>query len=333
LNTRLEHTLVKLARRYAPALVPATWRKPGDYPRPLSELAAALANYNLLVMTGDVPALVTDYGTQVSRWVEGYARLYDLLARTLFPSFAQVSAHYADEDVPPIVIMIGTATPVIVMLARYIAPYIVARQNSDSVSEFELHGVMDLVLEELEAGDLPREEYRQLRDDGAALLRQMLGATVIQRRVAKPHHSMASAFSLDEPPQESAAAPHDTQTPAPHPPFEEVAALPTDQSPFPPSVPPMPLGDLPLSPSVPMTESTPPTASLPVTDVPPKPPMSLPEESSIPALTETTPNEPVNPPVNPDAPNPFGATIPVFYDARSRGRRPPPVPDLPEDIP
>lgn len=43
-----------------------------------------------------------------------------------------------------------------------------------------MRGLMDTVLDELEAGDLPRDQYRQLRDEGVTLLKQLLATQVYQ---------------------------------------------------------------------------------------------------------------------------------------------------------
>ena len=63
-SARLEHALITVARRYAPALIPAGWQKPGDYPGALPELARALASYNVLLMSAEAPQ------AQVKGWTE-----------------------------------------------------------------------------------------------------------------------------------------------------------------------------------------------------------------------------------------------------------------------
>src|SRR5690606_6338605 len=99
-------------------------------------------------------------------WVNGYWQFYYLLARTLFPSHIYFSAHYTDEKWPLVIYMQGAANPVIQRMAGYIVPYIVQRQTEKIVSQAELIGVMELVLDELEATGLPDESYKQLRDEG-----------------------------------------------------------------------------------------------------------------------------------------------------------------------
>lgn len=180
-DTRLEITLLTIARRYAPPLVPPGWQRPGDYPAPLPELARALASYNVLVLLGDLPNELTHQaGDHFKQWAEAYKRFYSLLCDQLFPSFTQINAFYADQDWPPIVALQGAATPVIVAMAGYVAPFIAARQTGGRVSDVELVGLMDVILDDLEAGDLPRAAYRQLRDDGAAQIKTLLASPVRQ---------------------------------------------------------------------------------------------------------------------------------------------------------
>ncbi len=188
LETRLDAALNRLARQYAPQAIPAN-----GPPRALGDLAATLAGHNLLVMIGIPPS--EDVAAAVNRWVESYVNLYDLFTRRLFPSFTKVKAFYADDEQPPIVVVQGAATPVLVVLARYVAPYVAARQ-ADAPSDLELFGLTDLLLEALEAGDLPRDEYRNLRDDGTAQLRRILASSVRQRPLAPTHPQLTATFAL-----------------------------------------------------------------------------------------------------------------------------------------
>jgi hypothetical protein len=258
-DSRIETALITLARRFAPALVPAGWAKPGDYPERLSMLATRLAAYNHLVLIGDVQASSADSAAQVQRWVEGYVRLYEALSGTLFPSFTQISAQYADNHTPPLVIVTGTATPVMVALAGYIAPYVAARAQAGDASDVELRGLADMMLEDLEAGDLPRDAYRQLRNSCVMLVRQLLDAPVRQRQLLDAHPALAGMIGA--------------------------------------------------------------TQNMDVTqagmDTPLPPPVNLPEED-LPARPAHVPQD-----------DPFGASIPIFFDPGARGKRPPPVPDLP----
>jgi len=69
---------------------------------------------------------------------------------------------------------------VIETLARFIVPYIAARQHDTVVSEAELNGVMTFVLDELEASDLPPHEYHNLSKSGMAILQTLLGMPIRQ---------------------------------------------------------------------------------------------------------------------------------------------------------
>ncbi len=166
-SARLERNLIAVARRYAPTLIPAGWQQPGDYRGALSDLARGLATYNVLVLAGAAPQ------ASVKRWTDGYQAFYSAMTSALFPSYGRVSAFYLDQEQPLLVALYGEATPVIVALAGFVAPYVVVRQGTRPL-EVELVGMMDMILEELEATDLPREDYRRLRDAGASLLRELL---------------------------------------------------------------------------------------------------------------------------------------------------------------
>ena len=278
-NARLERVLMRLARRYAPPLVTPGWEAPGDYPGRLPDLATALAGYDLFV-TACTPPAGTDASAAVTPWVEAYVRLYDVLARGVFPSYRQVDAYYGDYEEPPIIVIKGDATPVMMMLAGFIGPYIAARQGTRSVTDFELVGLMELVLDELEAGDLPREALRQLRDEAAQQVRQLLNSPVRQLRLTAPKPALARSFDIAD--------------------TGEIAVAPPVQ-PAPTTTPEVPALGLPAS-------ATP-------------PPDMLPEQDTLGA-----------PPTAPEESRPFGASIPIFFESKPRGRRPPPVPDLPEDL-
>lgn len=77
-SARLERNLIAAARRYAPALIPAGWQKPGDYTGSLPNLARALATYNVLVMGGEAPQ------SAVKGWTDGYQSLYRVLSESCF---------------------------------------------------------------------------------------------------------------------------------------------------------------------------------------------------------------------------------------------------------
>ncbi len=235
--TRLERSLIAVARRYAPALIPSGWQKPGDYPGALPDLARALAAYNVLIMAADASQGV------VKSWTDGYLDFYQLLSSALFPSFTRASAFYVDQEEPLIVAIYGEATPVIVALAGFVAPYVVARQGTRPM-EVEILGMVDMILEEIEATDLTREEYRRLRDSGASVLRQLLESQVRQLPVTPPtrpifnemvaqrpalktekHPLVAPPQPLDlpEPPPPPATLPEEPQAPPPPPELPETA--------------------------------------------------------------------------------------------------------------
>ncbi|KXK18895.1 MAG: hypothetical protein UZ15_CFX003002148 [Chloroflexi bacterium OLB15] len=205
-DPRLERALISTARRYAPELIPPNWAKAGDYPRPLPEFAAALAQHNVLVAIGDLPATANALsGVYFNDWASMYTGLYSQLCAALFPSYLEVSAYYADDEFPPILLVYGQATPVVEVLARYIAPFVAARQfaarDGIPTTDAELLGVMELALEYLEADDLSRVEFRRLQSGCVQIIRQIIDCAVTQRMITPPAAELGIAM------QETASAP------------------------------------------------------------------------------------------------------------------------------
>ncbi len=176
--SRLERILYKLAYQNAPHLVPPGWSRSGDPIERVQLLARKLATYNVTVLIGELePQLLSLKELYIQDWLRSYGQMYTLLKDALFPSFGGISAQYADNRLPAVVVFRGEAAPVITMFSGYITPYLAVRQTS-KVPELELRGFMDFILTELEAGNLSRPAYLHLQQNGVGILRQMLGATV-----------------------------------------------------------------------------------------------------------------------------------------------------------
>jgi hypothetical protein len=184
MTERLERALIAVARRYAPDLVPGGWQRAGDYRAPLAELNLALASNGALVLMGDLAPGATQSSAPLyyKEWVDQYTRLYGLLSAALFPSYTEVSSFFVDREQPPVVVIFGAAIPVIEALASLIAPYVVMRQGAAaaSASAAEIGNVVQIVLNELEAGDLPGDVYTRLRNDGSLTLRALLTTQIRQ---------------------------------------------------------------------------------------------------------------------------------------------------------
>lgn len=183
---RLELLLMKVARRYAPSVVPYGWQGAGDYTRltngkNLAQLTRALAGYNALIAVGDLPQQLHDHALiHLKDWVDQYTRFYSVLADRLFPTFRNLSAYYADEAIPRTIAVIGSATPVIVVMCEVIVPYITARQAHYGADEAELNSVMNLVLDRLGVERVPVEDIQRLRAEGVQILKQLLAGSVQQ---------------------------------------------------------------------------------------------------------------------------------------------------------
>lgn len=299
MDRRLEQLLLALAQQYAPQLV-KSWNRDGDFAKRLPVWVRQLANYNILVIMGDFPyslqTLGQDMNAYIQAWVNGYGEFYHLLARALFPSYAHLTAHYTDDKWPLVIYMQGAATPVIQKMAGFVAPYIVQRQMDSIVYEAELVGLMDLILDELEAGSLPRDTYKALRAEGIALLKQMLAANIRQLPMAEFDRAIFS----------------DSQRIIPI--VEEPPVLPEhDSRPIPSTTSPS-LAELERglyeTPHRADTETLTPTQHI-------APPPTMPE------------NAPVHSAAKPEAKS-FGASIPIFFSRnKDDKKRRPPVPPVP----
>ena len=195
MDQRDENVLVALTEQYAQPLL-SMWDRRGSFDERLPRLARGLASYNILVLMADQPYslqnIQQNIGMVIQDWANNYVELYRRLCRDLFPSFSQVSLHATDDRWPIIVYLRGTATPVIQRMAGFVAPYIVQKQFSPTLSEVELMGLMDLILDELEAGNLAREVYKQLRNDSVEILKKMLATPVHQLSVTEFDRSIFS---------------------------------------------------------------------------------------------------------------------------------------------
>ncbi len=198
MKERLERTLIDLARRHAPQLAPVQWSRAGDYGRPLPELARLLAAHGALPLLGDVPVPYTNEASvHLKLWVDTYTRIYTVLTGALFPSFSQCSAHYADNEWPPLVVVVGSASPVLSAIGDYVAPFVAVRQGGQPVSEAELRGLVDLVLDALEAADLPREQHTRLRSELVGHVKDLLALHVRQMPLTPPAPDL---FGMSAPP-------------------------------------------------------------------------------------------------------------------------------------
>ncbi len=173
----IELILINIARKFAPNLVPQDWKRSGDLKKPLYTFARELANYHILVILGardnDAPQ---NNPVDVRETGEIYMRFYHLLAKQLFSSLPpRIDASYYSYSRATLMIMFDAeARGVIEVMAGYVAPYVVERQGSRALAPTELQGLMDKILQKLDAGDSTQAEYRLMREEGAEILKQMV---------------------------------------------------------------------------------------------------------------------------------------------------------------
>lgn len=201
-HARIDRIMQKLAGQHAPQLLR---RLPANEDERLRYLADGLAEEGVLVLTGQFSTsenLLGSHDTSVRSWIIIYGNLYDLLARRLFPSYATVRAVYADDQQPPVVVMEGAAAYVLQVLGAYVVPYVASRQNVAMVTNAELGGVMMFVLNELEAGDLPRTEYDKLMRTGQRLLFELLQLPMRHQSLTSPAKTLFRQVNVPPPPPE-----------------------------------------------------------------------------------------------------------------------------------
>lgn len=226
MKARMERILKKLAQRHAPYLLNNV---PADMDERLRLLADGLAKNGVLVIVAEVPS--DNFEQRVSEWVGAYGDMYFLLVQALFPSLAHLDPVYADDNRPPIVVVEGQPAALMAVLGGYVAPYLALRQRDKLVSEAELRGVMQFILDELEASDLPQGIYTQLWREGVKVLHRLLRMQVTHYAVtsfARPlfQQIQQEQLQVQHSPQPNKPEQHRTPPPPPEmlpeePPVEE----------------------------------------------------------------------------------------------------------------
>lgn len=182
MTARLERILTKLTQQHAPHLLPIAWGQGEDAATQVQKISRHLARHHILVLMAEItPEQMKAREILIMEWIQEFARLYNLLAQTLFPSFKKISAQYADDLMPPVVVVNGQANAVVQVIAGYVVPYVALRQGQP-VTDLELRGLAEIILEELEAIDLGEEAYKTLRNGCVKIIRELL--TIKARHIA-----------------------------------------------------------------------------------------------------------------------------------------------------
>ena len=217
MKARMERILKKLAQGHRPYLLN---NLPADMDARLRLLADGLAKEGVLVIVGEIP--VRDHDTGVSKWVGAYGDLFMLMAKGIFPSLARLEAVFADSHQPPIVVIDGQPAAVIEALARYVAPFLAMRQNDKRVTDAELRGLMQFMLDELEAKDVADAVYTHMWQEGIMILRYLLNLEMTHYAVTSAARPLMLQFQREQAqaihmPQLPNAQPDQHLTPPPPP--------------------------------------------------------------------------------------------------------------------
>ncbi len=201
-SQELELILVKIAKEHAPKLVPATWGKPGDLSKPLYILARQLADYHIFTLIGyrgehysqDIPGIVRDCA-------DTYAALYHLFIGVLYPSLDQNRALYYSFSRDKLLLYFRfDARPVAQVFAGFIAPYVVERQATNAVSDFEIEALLSKVLQKLDADDLSRAETHHIMTNGKQIIKRLLGMPLRHMPLTRFDEKFFSAIEPPTPP-------------------------------------------------------------------------------------------------------------------------------------
>lgn len=176
MNARLTRTLRKLAAEKAPQLLSQVEQQDGDQIARIQWMARQLAHHHQVVLVGTLNKDETNVALHVQDWLRGFGQFCTMLTTTLYPSYTNISAYYADRSTNPWVVVLELEVEAVAnVLAGTIVPYLAWRQPQRPYSEPELMGLMDIVLRHvLSVGNLSQDEYFRLQGQGVEQLKQML---------------------------------------------------------------------------------------------------------------------------------------------------------------
>lgn len=218
MSARLERILNKLAHKHAFHLL---HNLPNDNSR-LQVLADGLAKHGIVVMTGNMAQAEAE--ATVNKWVAAMGNLYNVLTDNLFLGLGTISATYADNQHPPVIVLEGEPAPVMQVLAGYVIPYVALKQHDKLISQAELRGIMSILVEELEGSNLPTVQINQMVAEGADILRHLLELPIQQVTLtsfARPLFQQLQQQGTPPPPPKPSSLPE----PPPDEPFTETGQM------------------------------------------------------------------------------------------------------------
>lgn len=147
----------------------------------VENLAYHLASEGVIVLVGDLhPTLRADRNSHLRMWMNTYAELYYLLTFGLFDISDEPVAYLADNNYPIVVVFEAKTYIVVRVMTSLILPYVALRQSDGRASRAELRGMIDNILDELAATDLPPDKYQTIRTRGIDYLETLLKSDIQQ---------------------------------------------------------------------------------------------------------------------------------------------------------
>lgn len=206
MQARLDAILKRLKQEHAPEI---RLKQSG-----LSAVANMLAERGVLVISLEL-AQDTNARSAVEQLASAYADLYQSWAEALFPSFMEFRAAYGDHEQPPVVVLHGSCEPLMKALACCIGPYLQVRQRTARPTQAELRGVVAVLLDDLEVGDIGRARYDALLRRSMGILEQLLGLPLRQTILNDHDAAFFERLQLPAPPPLTLPVEAPAPTPAP----------------------------------------------------------------------------------------------------------------------
>lgn len=168
-DAELEKCLVAVARRYAPEMIPATWKQPGDLGHPPHNFARLLLRHDLLVLIGDRAGHSDDSLKDAAQACYSlYKRLYRLIAGKLFAytlADAKMTASICDASDFIVMTLHAPGVPIIEALGTLITPFVIQHYQPHTDLSSEVRQLADDALTVLSADELDDADYESLRDE------------------------------------------------------------------------------------------------------------------------------------------------------------------------
>ena len=120
MTIRLEQLLDKLIDQHVPREIQVAKLESltEDSITRLQAKARLLARFDVVVISGHLSQeQISLKDLHIQDWVQCHYLFYHLLVRNLFPSYSNFKAFHGDQQLPPVVVLFGEATPALEVMS------------------------------------------------------------------------------------------------------------------------------------------------------------------------------------------------------------------------